>query len=117
MASMNQFFNIYNSLSEEDLLKLYNKYCDVTNSEARIYKMTEFNDYAKENIEPLDLISKIEFYSFNASETYFSFNEKGKIVSFTNTKDWRSPVGFSFSEKMTQLTEEQQSEILEDFIS
>lgn len=117
MANINDFFKIYNDLEEEELLRLYDKYCEVSNDPVRIYKMTEFNDYVKkEIIEPLDLIYRISFYNFSVSDIYFSFTEKNEIISFTNIKDWRSPAGFKLSNKIMQLTAEQQSEILNDFI-
>lgn len=74
-------------LDNEELVDLWNKYCEENNmSDDTIYRMDEIDDVLG-RMKPTELFDEIDFTAFHDNDYYFSRNGYGYIESFDNPCD------------------------------
>lgn len=74
-------------MSNDDLLYLYNEYCDYTNCyEDRLYFMEDFNEVC-EGMTPYDVVLSVQLGDFRTNDRYFLINGYGNFKSFDNVAE------------------------------
>jgi hypothetical protein len=77
---------IYN-MSNDDLLYLYNEYCDYTNCyEDRLYFMEDFNEVCA-GMNPYDIVLSVQLGDFRTNDRYFLMNGYGNFKSFDDVAE------------------------------
>ena len=74
-------------LDDEELVKLWNKFCENNNMfEDIIYPMDELDEVVGK-MYPTDLLDTIDFNRFSAGDSYFGYSGYGDIESFDTPYD------------------------------
>lgn len=70
------------SLSDDEQVDIFNRYCDINNVDEHIYHMSNINEFFK-NYTPLEILSSVADCEFNVSDAYFSI-VRGSVESFND---------------------------------
>lgn len=70
------------SLSDDEQVDIFNRYCDINNVDEHIYHMSDINEFFK-NCTPLEILSSVADCEFNVANEYFAI-VRGSIESFSD---------------------------------
>ena len=70
------------SLSDDEQVDIFNRYCDINNVDEHIHPMSDINEFFK-NCTPLEILSNVADCEFSVSDTYFSI-VRGSVESFND---------------------------------
>lgn len=83
MDKINWFIDKFQlSLSDEEQIDIFNRYCDLNGIEEHIHPMDDINEFFK-NSTPLEILSSVTDCEFNVSDAYFSI-VRGNVQSFND---------------------------------
>lgn len=70
------------TLSEDEQVEVFNRYCDINDIEEIIHPMSDINELFK-NCTPLEILSNVADCQFNVADKYFSI-VRGSVESFSD---------------------------------
>ena len=70
------------TLSEDEQVEVFNRYCDINDIEEIIHPMSDINEFFK-NCTPLEILSSVADCQFNVADKYFSI-VRGSVESFSD---------------------------------
>ena len=83
MDKINWFIDKFQlSLSDDEQVDIFNRYCDLNGIEEHIHPMCDINEFFK-NCTPLEILSSVADCEFNVSDEYFSI-VRGSVESFND---------------------------------
>lgn len=86
-----EIVKVINDMDVDEIVKLYNKYCNKTMKRHRfIYEMSEFDDVMKDNT-PTSIAYRICFGKFNPKDDYFRLEQDGSLTSFVDPDLYINP--------------------------
>ena len=81
-----RFFEMTENLSDSELVQLYNEYASNVGCEW-IYHTDEFNEMCAE-FEPIDIVMKMRFGSFNPNYDYWTFDGYANFESIERVREY-----------------------------
>ena len=81
-----RFFEMAENLSDSELVQLYNEYAYNVGHEW-ISSIDEFNEVMRD-FEPLDIVMKMRFGSFNPNHNYWTFDGYANLESIENIREY-----------------------------
>lgn len=83
MDKINWFIDKFQlSLSDDEQVDIFNRYCDLNGIEEHIQPMCDINEFFK-NCTPLEILSNVADCQFNVADAYFSI-VRGSVESFND---------------------------------
>ena len=83
MDKINWFIDKFQlSLSDDEQVDIFNRYCDLNGIEEHIHPMCDINEFFK-NCTPLEILSNVADCQFNVADAYFSI-VRGSVESFND---------------------------------
>lgn len=87
------FDAIYSAKDSNDILDLWQSYCDDNQfKDQHVYKMEHINDIL-EGMKPLDIIDLVNYLGFKSRDIYFTIGARG-LISFSDLHGIFSPIDF-----------------------
>lgn len=82
---------ILEGMDFDELIAVWNTYCDEVRNEENVYFMEEFNEMF-DGVKPWEIARSAFFGDFNPTHDYFTFNGYGNLVSFDYFTDNNCPI-------------------------
>lgn len=82
---------ILESMDFNELIVVWNAFCDETRSIYQVYGMDEFDEYMYD-VKPWEISRSAFFGDFNPTHDYFTFNGDGNLESFDYFTDENCPI-------------------------
>lgn len=82
-----KIIEVLESLSDDDVIIMWNEFMYPYMNNEHIFEMSEINDILSNNYTPLEIIEMVQNGKFYSCDDYFAFDDYGNLRSFNDISD------------------------------
>ena len=79
-----KIIEVLESLSDDDVIIMWNEFMYPYMNNEHIFEMSEINDILSNNYTPLEIIEMVQNGKFYSCDDYFAFDDYGNLISFND---------------------------------